>query len=110
METGPVKNAPVALQLWTVREEARRDFPGTVRQAAALGYAGVEHVHSLGYGGLPARQVRATGRPMINSAKIRECPVNTARPPRVSLTLNPGYRSSAASPEMIEPSWNPSLI
>jgi sugar phosphate isomerase/epimerase len=49
----------VALQLWTVREEARRDFAGTLRQAAALGYAGVEHVHSLGYGGLPAEGVRA---------------------------------------------------
>ena len=50
---------PVALQLWTVRHEARRDFAGTLRQVAALGYAGVEHVHSLGYGGLAARQVRA---------------------------------------------------
>lgn len=53
------RNVPVALQLWTVREEARRDFAGALRQAAALGYAGVEHVHSLGYGGLPARDVRA---------------------------------------------------
>jgi sugar phosphate isomerase/epimerase len=59
IKDGPVKKAPVALQLWTVREEARRDFAGTLRQAAALGYAGVEHVHSLGYGGLSARQVRA---------------------------------------------------
>jgi sugar phosphate isomerase/epimerase len=59
VKNGPVRNAPVALQLWTVRQEARQDFPGTLRQAAALGYAGVEHVHSLSYGGLPARQVRA---------------------------------------------------
>jgi sugar phosphate isomerase/epimerase len=57
--SGPVRNAPVALQMWTVRQEARQDFPGTLRRIAALGYAGVEHVHSLGYGGLPARQVRA---------------------------------------------------
>jgi sugar phosphate isomerase/epimerase len=60
IETGPVEWPPVALQLWTVREEARRDFAGTLRKTAALGYAGVEHVHSLGYGGLPARQVRAS--------------------------------------------------
>lgn len=28
VENGPTRKAPVALQLWTVREEARHDFPG----------------------------------------------------------------------------------
>jgi sugar phosphate isomerase/epimerase len=57
-ESGLVRKAPIALQMWSVREDARRDFPAALRQIAALGYAGVEHVHSLGYGGLPAREVR----------------------------------------------------
>src|SRR5579859_7266431 len=50
---------PVALQMWTVREAAQRDFVGTLEKIAGSGFAGVEHVHSLGYGGLPAAQVRA---------------------------------------------------
>jgi sugar phosphate isomerase/epimerase len=48
---------PVALQMWTVREAAQRDFLGTLEQIARSGYAGVEQVHSL-YGGLSAAQVR----------------------------------------------------
>lgn len=33
---------PVALQLYTVRDELARDFEGTVRKVAEMGYAGVE--------------------------------------------------------------------
>src|SRR5579871_1800891 len=43
---------PIALQMWTVREQARRDYAGTLARIAGLGYRGVEHVHLLGYGGL----------------------------------------------------------
>jgi len=49
---------PIALQLWTVRQDAREDFLGTLRQAAAVGFRGVEQVHAFGYGGLSAQQVR----------------------------------------------------
>lgn len=49
---------PIALQLWTVREHAQEDFLGTLRQAAALGFHGVEQVHGFGYGGLSAQQLR----------------------------------------------------
>jgi sugar phosphate isomerase/epimerase len=34
--------APIALQLYTLREEIRNDFAGTIRQVARIGYAGVE--------------------------------------------------------------------
>lgn len=51
---------PIALQLWTVRQYAQEDFLGTLRQVAAAGYRGVEQVHSFGYGGLSAPQLRAT--------------------------------------------------
>ena len=40
---------PVALQMYTVRDDAARDFAGTLRQVAAIGYRGVE---LAGYGGL----------------------------------------------------------
>ena len=35
-------SVPVALQLYTVREEVQRDVVGTLRHVAEMGYAGVE--------------------------------------------------------------------
>jgi sugar phosphate isomerase/epimerase len=43
-------NVPVALGLWTVRDEWTRDAAGTLRAIAESGYAGIEHVHGIGYG------------------------------------------------------------
>ncbi len=50
---------PIALQMWTVRDAAQRDFVGTLEKIAQLGYTGVEQVHLLGYGGLLPEQIRA---------------------------------------------------
>ena len=36
------KEIPVELQLWTVREECKKDFPGTIAKVAKMGYKGVE--------------------------------------------------------------------
>ena len=47
---------PIGLQLYTVRDETARDFTGTLRQVAALGYPAVE---CAGYGGLDAQTLRA---------------------------------------------------
>jgi sugar phosphate isomerase/epimerase len=47
---------PVALQLYTVREDAARDFVGTLDQVAAIGYAGVE---LAGYGPLTPDELRS---------------------------------------------------
>jgi len=46
---------PVALQLYTVRDETAKDFIGTLRRVAAMGYAGVEFA---GYGDLPAAELK----------------------------------------------------
>lgn len=46
---------PVTLQMYTVRDDAARDFVGTIEQVAKIGYAGVE---LAGYGGLTAGQVK----------------------------------------------------
>jgi sugar phosphate isomerase/epimerase len=40
---------PLSLQLYTVRDQTAKDFAGTVRQIAGMGYAGVE---LAGYGNL----------------------------------------------------------
>lgn len=47
---------PIALQLYTVRDETARDFTGTLRQVAQFGYPAVEFA---GYGGLSAEDMRA---------------------------------------------------
>jgi sugar phosphate isomerase/epimerase len=47
---------PVALQLYTVREEAARDFIGTLRRIAAMGYAGVQISGNMG--GLSAQEMK----------------------------------------------------
>ena len=46
---------PVALQLYTVRDQTAIDFPGTVRKVAKMGYAGVE---LAGTGGMSAEALR----------------------------------------------------
>ena len=46
---------PIALQMYTVRDDADRDYAGVVRQVAAIGYAGVE---LAGRGSLSVRELR----------------------------------------------------
>lgn len=45
----------IALQLYTVRDETAKDFAGTLRRVAALGYTAVEFA---GYGDLSSQQMR----------------------------------------------------
>lgn len=45
----------IALQLYTVRDETARDFAGTLRRVAAMGYRAVEFA---GYGDMPAPELR----------------------------------------------------
>ena len=51
-----MNNVKVALQLYTVRDETQRDFAGTLRRVAQMGYVGVEFA---GYGNLTAQEMRA---------------------------------------------------
>lgn len=55
---------PIALQLYTVRDEAARDFTGMLRQVAALGYTSVEFA---GYGNLGAAELRV----LLNELGLR---------------------------------------
>jgi len=47
-----MKKTPVALQLWSVREDTTRDFAAAVAEVAGIGYTGVE---LAGYGNLDAK-------------------------------------------------------
>lgn len=47
---------PVALQLYTVRDETARDFAGTIRRVAEIGYPAVEFA---GYGDLDADAMKS---------------------------------------------------
>lgn len=47
---------PIALQLYTLREETEKDFLGTLEKVAKMGYEGVEFA---GYGGLTATKIKS---------------------------------------------------
>lgn len=49
---------PIALQLYTVRDETNRDFAGTLRRVAEIGYRAVEMVEGQGWDDLSAADVR----------------------------------------------------
>jgi sugar phosphate isomerase/epimerase len=51
-----MRSIQVGLQLYTVRNETAKDYLGTLRQVAAIGYAGVEFA---GFGGLSAVEIKA---------------------------------------------------
>lgn len=57
---------PIALQLYTVRDDTSRDFAGTIRKVADIGYAGVE---LAGRGSLSVSQLRD----LLNEASLRVC-------------------------------------
>ena len=46
---------PVAVQLYSIRDEMNRDFVGTLEKVAGIGYKGVEFA---GFGGLPASELK----------------------------------------------------
>ena len=48
-----MRNIPVAVQMYTLREESEKDFAGTLKKVAELGFDGVEFA---GYGELSARE------------------------------------------------------
>ncbi|MFP7298897.1 sugar phosphate isomerase/epimerase family protein [Neobacillus niacini] len=46
---------PIAVQMYTLREESSKDFTGTLRRVAELGFDGIE---LAGFGGLSAKEVK----------------------------------------------------
>jgi sugar phosphate isomerase/epimerase len=48
---------PVGLQLWTVRDECKKDFPGTIAKVAKMGYNGVEFAGFYNYSAKDVRKM-----------------------------------------------------
>ena len=49
---GKMYKLPLGFQVWTIREELLKDFPGTLKKMAGLGYETVEMCSPPGYGTL----------------------------------------------------------
>ena len=65
-----MNNIPIGLQLYAVRDECAKDFPGTLSAVADMGYAGVEFA---GYYGRTAEQVRA----LLDERGLKCCGTHT---------------------------------
>jgi sugar phosphate isomerase/epimerase len=50
-----MKNIPIAVQMYSLREECEKDFVGTLKKVAELGFDGVE---LAGYGGLTSQELK----------------------------------------------------
>jgi len=64
------RDIPVGLQLWTVKTECAKDFPGTIAKVAKMGYAGVEFA---GYYERSAKDVRK----MLDDNGLKCCGTHT---------------------------------
>jgi sugar phosphate isomerase/epimerase len=64
------KKIPVALQLYSVRNEAQKDLAGVLAQVAQMGYEGVEFA---GYYGWPAEKIRK----VLDQCKLQCCGTHT---------------------------------
>jgi len=66
---------PIGFQIYPVREQAAKDFEGTLRQLAALGYRGIELCSFRGYanaGFAPLQNMKAPeARRIMNAAGLR---------------------------------------
>jgi sugar phosphate isomerase/epimerase len=65
--------APIALQLYTLREAAGADYEGTVRKVADIGYAGVEPA------GFPGTTVEA-GKKLFDELGLKVCSAHLPLP------------------------------
>ena len=66
----PPQKIPIGLELYSVRNECQKDFPGTVEQVAKIGYKGVEFA---GYWGRSAKEIRK----MVDDNSLVTCGTHT---------------------------------
>ena len=65
---------PIALQLYTVRDQLARDFEGTIRRVAEIGYAGVETAS------FPAGVSAAAARALFDEVGLAVCAAHAPLP------------------------------
>jgi sugar phosphate isomerase/epimerase len=67
-----IKKPDLGFQIWTVREMLLKDFPGTLKMIAGMGYKTVEMCSPPGYGFKPLMQMTAKEmKKIINDAGLR---------------------------------------
>ena len=79
-----MKKIPVGLEMYSVRNECKTDFPGTIAAVAKIGYKGVEFA---GYWGRSAKEVRQ----MIDDNGLITCGTHTQftdlQPDKIEATI-----------------------
>jgi sugar phosphate isomerase/epimerase len=90
----------VALQLFTVREELQRDFVGTLRAVAQIGYRAVELVSYFGNNGLSSAELKM----LLSDLGLAPIGVHVgAKSLENSFGETVGYYLEAGVPEIIAP-------
>ena len=83
-KTAMKKKIPVGVELYSVRDECKADFHGTVAAVSKIGYKGVEFA---GYWGLTAREIRK----MVDDNGLVTCGTHTQfadlQPDKIDATL-----------------------
>ena len=78
------KKIPVGLEMYSVRDQCKTDFPGTIEQVAKIGYKGVEFA---GYWGRSAKEIRK----MIDDHGLVTCGTHTQfadlQPDKIDATI-----------------------
>ncbi len=78
------KKIPVGLEMYSVRNECKSDFPGTIAQVAKIGYHGVEFA---GYWGRSAKEIRQ----MVDDNGLVTCgshtPFEDLQPDKIDATI-----------------------
>jgi len=99
-----VKTIPIALQLWSVRDDFKRDFAATVAEVKRIGYAGVE---LAGYGNLDAVGAKAA----IEAANLRVAGMHVGI---AAIRNDPdkviGEALLLGTRHVVVPWWNPELF
>lgn len=92
------RRIPVGVQLYSVRENCRTDFPGTLAAIAAMGYAAVEFA---GYWGYSAKAIRG----ILDDHGLVACgshtPHELVQPDRLAATIE--FNQILGNPNIIVP-------
>lgn len=65
------KKIPIGFQVWTVKDSLIKDFPGTLKMMANLGYQSLEMCSPPGYGFVPLMKLKANEmKKIINDAGL----------------------------------------
>jgi len=74
--SSPAVKMPVGFQIWTIREDLQKDFPGTLKRMSGLGFETVEMCSPPGYGFEPLMKYSAKEMKKImqdNGLKCLSC-------------------------------------